>query len=327
MANCADSSEINPQHPKAKAIKSALEELLQHSVPGFVAAIHDQNGEWAYAGGLAKIENQSPMQLCHLQYLQSIAKTYTAVLILKLWETGQIDLEKPITDYLPENISAKIYNASNVTVKMLLHHTSGITEYNYAPAYVTKLLQEPAHLFKPEEYFRYVVGKKQDFEPGSRYSYRNVNYLILALIVENITGNHQKYMEETIFKPLELKNTYYRIEQGNTYDGRLVNSYWDRHSNAILENVSVLQNTNVASLIGDDGIITSPHKALRFLKGLMEGKLIAPQTLEKMKEWVLNRKGAPAYGLGLAITKFGGHTALGHSGGGLGAGCHLYYFP
>lgn len=327
VKNCTEALEINPQHPKANSIKEAMAELIQQAVPGTVAAIYDRYGWWVYADGLAKIEDQTPMQICHLQYLQSISKTYMAVVIMKLWEEGKIDLEKPITQFLPERISNKITNAQNITVKMLLNHTSGIAEYNYAPAYVTKLLQEPLYLFKAEEYLEYIEGKKQDFEPGSKYSYRNVNYVLLALMADHITGDHQKYMEEVIFKPLGLKQTYYGIKQGNTYEDKLVNSYWDRHSNYILENISVLQNTNVASMIGDDGIITTPQEAILFLKGLVEGKLVAPKTLEMMQEWVLNKKGEPTYGLGLAITKFLGETAYGHSGGGLGSGCQLYYFP
>ena len=115
--------------------------------------------------------------------------------------------------------------------------------------------------------------------------------------------------------------------KGETYGNRLVNSYWDRHSNSILENISVLQNTNVVSMVGDDGLITTPIEAVKFLRGLLEGKLLSLETLDKMKTWVTDQQGEPAYGLGLTHTKLGGAIAIGHSGGGLGSGCQLYYFP
>ena len=80
-------------------------------------------------------------------------------------------------------------------------------------------------------------------------------------------------------------------------------------------------------MIGDDGLITTPIEAVVFLRGLLEGKLLRSETLKEMKTWVTNKKGVPVYGLGLSRTKLGGATAIGHSGGGLGSGCQLYYFP
>ncbi|HEX8531526.1 MAG TPA: serine hydrolase, partial [Cytophagales bacterium] len=103
--------------------------------------------------------------------------------------------------------------------------------------------------------------------------------------------------------------------------------YWDRYGNGIVENVSQMQKTNVASLVGDDGIVATPADAVKFLRGLMEGKLLAAATMDEMKTWVNNRKGEPAYGLGLAYATVHGQVAYGHTGGGLGAGCQLYYFP
>ncbi|WP_373496772.1 serine hydrolase domain-containing protein [Aquiflexum sp.] len=312
---------------KISELQSILDQLTHNKVPGAVAAIWDESGYWEISSGYSKIEGQVPMQTCHLHYIQSITKTYMAVSILQLSEEGKIALDEPFIHYLPSNLTDGIPNSDKITVRMLLNHTSGIREYNDDPTYVTRLLQNPNRIFQPEEYLDYIRGKKPDFEPGSKYSYRNTNYLILALIAEKITGNHKAYMKEKIFKPLGLKNTFYRIEQGDSYGDKLVNSYWDRYSNSILENVSVLQNSNVVSMIGDDGTITTPKEAVIFLKGFIEGKLLSESSMEMMQEWVLNRDGKPVYGLGLNTTLFQGFEGIGHSGGGLGSGSQLYYFP
>ncbi len=312
---------------KKSTLQATLDKLTQNKIPGVAAAIYDENGLWTLSSGYAKIEGQVPMQSCHIQYLQSISKTYLAVNILQLFEEGKINLDETISHYLPPSLTDKISNSEKITVRMLLNHTSGIREYNYDPTYVTRLLQNPKRIFQPEQYLDYISGKDPDFEMGSRYSYRNSNYLILALMAEHITGNHKVYMEDRIFKALDLKNTFYRIEQGNTYGNRLVNSYWDRFSDGILENVSVLQNSNVVSMIGDDGIITTPEEAVKFLKGLMDGKLVSKNTLKMMEKWVTNKEGKPVYGLGLNTSEFHGVQGIGHSGGGLGSGCQLYYFP
>lgn len=314
-------------HPKAAAIQSSLDKLVQLNVPGAVAAISDANGTWMGASGYAKLEDATPMCTCHLHYLQSIAKTYMAVVIMKLYEEGKIELDAKASSYLPKAQSKRIPGLEKVTVRMLLNHTSGLPEYNYDPTYITRLLQNPQRIFTPAEYINYVEKKKPLFEAGSKYMYLNFGYCLLSLIADHITGDHADYMRENIFNPLGLKQTFYRIDQGNTYNGALVNSYWDRHSNAMIENISVLQNSNVVSMAGDDGLITTPAEAIQFLKGLLEGKLVKPETLAMMQDWVKDSKGNPRYGMGLTYATIGGQKAIGHSGGGLGAGCELYYFP
>jgi len=328
VLNCNDPLENNnPNYSKAAELQKAMEQLVSHGIPGCAMAVYSQEGWWCSAAGLAKIEDQTAMQTCHLQYLQSISKTYLAVAVLKLMEQGKINLEDPITRYLPARVIHHIAQAEKISVRMVMNHTSGIPEYNQVPAYVSYLLQHPDHYFKPEDYLLYISKKPLDFVPGSKYSYRNTNYLILSLMVDNITEDHAQFIRETIFKPLGLSQTFYRGSEGYLTYLNLTNTYWDRFSDGIIENVSVLQRNNVASLAGDDGIVTTPAEAVKFLKGLMEGKLISAATLSTMKEWVNDRKGDPTYGLGLDHATFVGHTGLGHSGGGIGAGCQLYYFP
>ncbi len=325
VLNCFGQETINRSYSKAAIIEGALQQLANEGVPGAAIAVYSREGWWTTSAGLSRIEDKTPMQMNHLQYLQSASKTFMAVGILKLYEQGKIDLEAPMTKYLPEKLSQYIPGAEKITVHMLMNHTSGIREYNSEPAYVTQLLQHPDYPFTPEEYLKYIGGKPMNFAPGSKYSYRNTNYLILALMADAITGDHRKFLSETIMKPLGLTDTYYQGDPGYLNYPNLVNSYWDRHSDGVLENATVLQRNNVAALIGDDGVVATPVDAVKFLRGLLEGKLLKPATMELMKTWAMDSKGNPTYGLGLDYTKFGEHVAYGHSGGGLGAGCQLYY--
>lgn len=328
IVSCAEPAEIRPDHPRADEFREAMRGVAEAGVPGIALAVYsEEEGWWAGAAGLAKIEDGTPMQACHLQYLQSIAKTYMAVAILKLYEQGKIDLDSPMTRYLPEKYSRYISDAEKITVRMLLNHTSGIPEYNFSPDYVAYLLQHPGHYFTGEDYLRYIEGKELNFTPGSKYVYTNANYVILALLADAVAGDHARLITETIFEPLGLTHTFYRSEPGYLAYPYLVNSYWDRYGAGIVENASQMQRNNVASMIGDDGIVTTPVEAVKFLKGLVEGKLLSATTLEEMKTWVNNSQGAPAYGLGLGHTVVNGQEGYGHSGGGIGAGCDLRYFP
>ncbi len=326
VASC-ESSESIEGFAKAQILEEAMEKLVKSGVPGASIAIFSDEGWWYTAKGYSRIEDKTPLQICNLQYLQSVAKTYHAVAVMKLYEEGKIDLESPITSYLPEKISSYITNAAKISVKMLLNHTSGIPEYNFNPNYVAKLLQSPEYAFKGEDYLRFIKKKPLDFEPGSRYSYRNTNYVLLALILDKITGDHAKFVDDTIFKPLGLTRTFYRNDANFLNYPELVNSYWDRNSTGIVENASYLQRKNVENMIGDDGIVTTPIEAVKFLKGLVEGKLLSDKTLEMMKEWVPKDNGEFTYGLGLDYVQIGSIEAYGHSGGGIGAGCELYYIP
>ncbi|MEO0340554.1 MAG: serine hydrolase, partial [Bacteroidota bacterium] len=128
-------------------------------------------------------------------------------------------------------------------------------------------------------------------------------------------------------QPLGLQTTYYQNEAGYLEYPELYNAYWDRHADGYIENISFLQRKNVSEMVGDDGIVATPRDAVRFLKGLFEYRLLKQETLQLMQEWASYANGGLAYGLGLDYAKFAGKIAYGHSGGGIGAGCQLYYFP
>lgn len=325
--SCLDGIEINSEYSRANEIQKSLSELVNSGVPGTAIAVYSEEGWWVRSDGYANIEDEVKMHPCHLQFLQSISKTYMATAVLKLVENGKIELDQSINRYLPKRYTHSLSGSERVTVGMLLNHTSGLPEYNYQPAYVTYLLQHPEHIFSPKDYLTYIDGKPLDFTPGSKYSYRNTNYVILALMVDHITGDHAQFIAETIFKPLGLQHTYYRDDPGYLHYSELPATYWDRYSNGIIENVTVLQNSNVASMIGDDGIVTTPVDGIKFLRSLLEGNILSDSTLEIMMEWVSDENGELRYSHGLDYAIINDQVAYGHSGGGIGAGSELYYFP
>lgn len=308
-------------------VQEKMDQLIKLGIPGIAAGVKTEEFYWSGSAGFSSLENRIPMTVCNLQYLQSISKTYLAVSILQLKDQGKIDLDQPVSDYLPSDLVSWISRSGEMTVRMLLNHTSGIPEYNYLPEYITVLLQNPDYPFEPRDYMELIQGKELDFEPGNKYSYRNSGYVLLALMMDHLTGDHAAFIRENIFEKLGLENTFYRESSDYLDKATLVSGYWDRHSNGILENSSYLQKQNVKKMIGDDGIITTPADGILFLEGLNTGKLISQESLAEMKTWVNDAKGIPKYGLGLDITTLGGKEAIGHSGGGLGAGSQLYYFP
>src|SRR5262249_49115957 len=153
------------------------------------------------------------------------------------------------------------------------------------------------------------------------------NYLLLALIVDAVAGDHAAVMDRAIFKKLGLTKTFYRNDANHLRYPSLVDSYWDVLDTGRPANISPLQRANVATLKGDDGIVCTPTDAVLFLKGLNEGKLLKDSTVRLMRQWVNDEKGKPVYGMGLSYFTAGDISGYGHGGGGIGASCLLLHVP
>ncbi len=320
--------DLNLRYEKSDSLHAIMKRYTDAGIPGVAIAVYsEKEGWWAGTEGYSRAENKSLMTNDNLQYLQSISKTYMATAILKLYEMGKIQLDSPITRYLPKDYCQFIKHPDQITVRMLLNHTSGIPEYSDDPVFISRVLQHPLKPFTTKEILQTVGDKNLMFPPGSKHHYSNTNYELLALIADALTGNHSLYISNQIFKPLGLKNTFYRNDPGYLKYPLLVNSYWDVLNTGRPVNITAMQKVNVESFIGDDGIVCTATDAIKFLKGLMEGKLLSPATLGQMETWVNDDQGNPVYGLGLIHYAAGGLEAYGHSGGGIGSGCILMYIP
>ncbi len=326
QGGCQNSDTVFSGHPKGIRLTQIIDKIVDLGVPGVTMALRDHDGTWAYASGLAKIESGTRLEICHLQFGQSVAKTYMSTAILLLWEQGLISLDEKINKYLPRSVIEDIENSDQATVRMLLNHTSGIAEYNDKPKYVTFLLQHPLHNFSTDDYLDFVRGKPAKFNPGEKYSYTNTNYILLALIADEITEDHKAFIRDEILKDQGLFNSYYH-DPGFMEFPELVNTYWDRYSNGKIENCSEMHRTNVGSLIGDDGIIATPTDFVFFLEKLLKNQILSDSSMDEMLEFVQQKPDSPdGYGLGIHQEFYKGFEELGHTGGGIGAGCILAGF-
>ncbi|MDJ1500087.1 serine hydrolase domain-containing protein [Xanthocytophaga agilis] len=316
----------NTSFPQNAALLNLLKIYTQKGLPGLSVLVKTSNGLWIGASGKAGIEENQDMQPCHIHYLASIAKTYTAVVIMKLVETQKIDLDSPISQYLDTNIYKKIGNGDKATVRQLLNHTSGIRDYVSEINYNTDILNNPMAKYSTDKYLGYIYTKEPYFEPGTDYTYSNTNFLLLALIAEKVTGKPlESLYRDIVFEPLGLQQTYYHtLNQGN-----LVNSYFDRFGDGKLENISSIMKHLLPTYSGDDGIVATPYDMYLFLDALVTNKLVSESSLMQMTAWVHTRKDPdrPEYGLGLTYMKSDYGDGFGHGGTAGGASAKMYYFP
>lgn len=319
-----------PGFPQAR--RERVIEVMKHHVaqgiPGLALTVYTPDtGYWSHAEGFSNPETGTLLTPDHLFYLQSISKTYMAVAILRLYEQGRLGLDDPVTRFLNYPWLQQLEGIERVTVRMLLNHTSGLPEYSTEPRMVSRIIQDPLTVLSPEEMLAYLEGHRMDSEPGQQYTYRNTNYELLSLIADKVTGDHQAYIRNQILEPLGLEHTFILNKENYLKIPNLPDAYWDVLMEGRPVNISRLQKANVASMKGDDGMVASTRDAVDFMVGLAGGKLLKPETLGLMQQWVTDSEGKPRYGLGLAYYDLDVTYAVGHSGGGIGAGCILLYLP
>lgn len=322
----AQKSEFPPN--RQSAVKAVMKDHVSRGIPGLALTVWSPDtGYWSHAEGVANLETGEALTNDHLFYLQSVSKTYMAVVILKLMEQGKLQLEDPLLDYVQLPWLSTMEGADKITIRMLLNHTSGLPEYSTDPELVSTIIHDPLRVWTPIQMLETLKGKTLDFEPGVKYAYRNTNYELLSLIADKLTGDHQAYMEKHIFKKLRLENTHILNQENYQQVEGIVSAYWDLLLERKPVNVSQMQRANVASMKGDDGMVSTTQDAVLFLQGLASGKLLKGKTLELMQEWVNNADGKPVYGLGVTYYDLDITYGIGHSGGGIGAGCILLYLP
>lgn len=171
------------------------------------AVLVAEDGEAVYKRGFgdAVMEFDVPVTPATKFRIGSVTKQFTAALVLQLVEEGNIDLQAPITAYLPEYPAAQ---GDRVTIHQLLTHTSGIPSYTALPGFMGGPVRDP---FEPADSLLSLVSSLElEFEPGARWSYNNSGYHILGVILERVTGKpYDRLLRERILDPLGLEGTGY----------------------------------------------------------------------------------------------------------------------
>ena len=131
-----------------------------------------------------------------------MTKQFTATAIMMLAEQGKLSVDDPITRFFPKYPTS----GHSVTVHQLLNHTSGIFSYTDDPDFGTKMQRD----LTPQQICDEFSKIPFDFKPGSRYHYNNSAYILLGMIIEQVTGmSYGDYLDQAIFKPLGMKRSGY----------------------------------------------------------------------------------------------------------------------
>jgi CubicO group peptidase (beta-lactamase class C family) len=183
----------------------ALVEASQSSAPypGVAVAVRRGNVPVVEMGfGLADIENNVAATSASVFQIGSLTKSFTALLIAQLAAEGAIDLDAPLSTYVPEYEGP----AADIPIHHFMNHTSGLVNYTNLPEYPRSTRRE----FTREEMMDLFDDKPLDFQPGEAFLYSNSGTYLLGIIIEHVTGKtFEDALQERILTPLGLEQTYY----------------------------------------------------------------------------------------------------------------------
>lgn len=178
-------------------------------IPGLAVAIV-KGDQIAYVRGYGAADAAGRPVTPQTPFLiASLSKSFTALGIMQLAEEGKLDLDAPVHAYLPWFRVADPVASRQITIRHLLYQTSGFSELE---GYQRNLERDSSDMAL-ESSVRRLVGSKLKAPPGEKFEYSNTNYDILGLLIQTITGkSYETYIEESLFAPLGMRNSYTSLD-------------------------------------------------------------------------------------------------------------------
>jgi CubicO group peptidase (beta-lactamase class C family) len=294
LSSTAPADPLSPQ--EEKKLHDSVEAVLNKNLlrgsfnGGILVAKEGQVVYENYVGlkdprvkGSDSITAETPFQIA------STGKTMTAAAILKLWEKGQLNLDDEVTKFFPG------FPYPGVTVKTLLNHRSGLPNYLY-------YMEEKGKWNRQQQATNTdVLNTLIQWQPPKaanadrRFQYCNTNYVLLALIVEKVSGeSFPTYMKKTFFDPLQMKHSF--VIDRNEQDQHMLS----------------FQNNNMLWALdfsdgpyGDKNIYSTPRDLLKWDRAIINGEVLQQKTLDSAYTAYSNeRPGVHNYGLGWRLLFF-----------------------
>lgn len=258
----------------------------ERAMMGVAAAYNFKDTLWKDAAGLSDASANELFTNSTITRLASIAKPMTAIGILQLVESGELNLDAPIQDYLPE---FPIKPEGVITTRHLLNHSSGIQHYKNEnevenqTEYAT--LEDALTIFKDRELLAV---------PGTSLHYSSYGYVVLGRIIEKISQlDYETYMQENIWDPAGMINT--SLEHANQFYSNKSALYYRKDNG----NIQLVDANNLSNRHPGGGIQSNLEDMINFGNALIDNKLIKRETLMLMFESFpdIENEGLP-YGFG-----------------------------
>ncbi len=313
-------------------VQAKLDELHRNAeFPGATVGFILADGRFASVStGLADVENKTPLQPTDKMLAGSIGKTYFAAVVMQLVQEGKLHLDEKIEKWFGrDKWFARLPNAKEITVKMLMNHTSGLAEYYELKGFMNTLRTKPDLVFTPEILVECVLDSQPLFRAGQGWAYADTNYILVGMIAERITKKSlYSEVEKRILKPLKLTRTTpsnRRALPGVITGYSMPNSPFGFEGRVIKDGKFII---NPQFEWAGGGYASTAEELARWAKALYEGKVFQPAMLEQMLEAVPAKTGrGDKYGLGVQVRQSHWGASYGHGGWFPGYLSEMEYFP
>jgi D-alanyl-D-alanine carboxypeptidase len=310
--------------PFAGKLRPLLEAKMQQlRIPGAIIFVDDPGqGSWTTTMGTSNLATKAPMQVKSYMRIGSITKTLTATVILQLVDQHKLGLDDPVGKYQPQ-----VPNGKNITIRQLLNMSSGLFNYSEDEGFDQALLADPYKVWSPNELVAIAFKHKPYFAPGKGWHYSNTNYVLLGMIVEQLTHlPADKAFQQYIFRPLGLHKSSLPPLSSSAIP--------DPHAQGYMYGTDFTgkgPTLNVTDWIPSwawtaGSAISTVHDLKIWARALATGQLLSVATQKERLKWISlgNWLGKPA-GYGLGVIDYGGF--IGHNGSLPGFQSWMGYLP
>lgn len=246
--------------------------------------------------------------------IASNSKLFIAVTMLRLDEENIINLDNPISTWLPAipNVNPAI------TVRQLLNHTSGVSDPFFGTALLDSIEAHPTHVYSTAEVFGWLGAPS--FPVGTSYGYSNINYILTGMVAENATGlTMAQLVRDYILTPISLENTFYDFVEPE------IAPLAHRWRNGI--DYSDTSRVGINSAGGPAGpIFSNGTDMAEWYHNLMDGQILTPESFNELTTFI-SFGALGNYGLGLQKSGFYGRENWGHGGSTFGYKSRSIYDP
>ncbi|TYB71081.1 beta-lactamase family protein [Nonomuraea sp. PA05] len=323
--------------PDRPELRRTMEELVGSGFLGMSLRVRDERGEWTGSAGVAELGGATAPPIDGHVRAGSNVKTFIATLVLRLVAEGRIDLDAPVTRYLPG-----FALDGRITVRMLLRQTSGLFNFSgevYEDGTIVHGIPIPYgatgkewvddrfRTYRPQELVELALSKPARFEPGAGWSYSNTNYVLARLLIEQVTGRPvAEEMRRLISGPLGLTGTVMPDDSPEIPEPH-AHAYYRYEEDGQTRTVDVTrQNPSWVSSGGD--LISTTRDLQTFISALLGGRLLPAELLAEMCTPYPTGIPNMDYGLGVfVLTTAGGGTVISHNGASVGHAALMYGTP
>lgn len=300
--------------PALSARLQALVDSLaaDQEIPGVLLAVVGPGFTWQGSAGVNDVDEGTPLAPDASVRIASNTKTYTAAAVLRLMEDGRLELDDPIARYLPaevvEILRSDGYNSEAITLRHLLTHTGGLVDHGSTPEYLEAILADPGRHWTPADQVRGAVDWGEPLgPPGRAYSYSDTGYVLLGVIVTELTGEALGPSVRRLvgLDRLGLTRSWWEIDEPERSDGSRAHQYLGGRD-------TYGWNPSLDSW-GGGGLVTSMPDLATFMRALLRGDVFRrPSTLQTMLTTPVGSESP--YRMGFFAPEAGGTPVWGHSG-------------